>query len=141
VDWEANADPWFYENHHLEPTLIPETAVDGAREEWVWYNTVKFSGTRITVAPGKKFESKAAGVHGFFLWRGKGLVDGFEMEGQKVSLSSARDELLVTHDKALEGILIENTGDTDMVIYKFFGPDINVENVPFIPRYSGPAGK
>lgn len=141
VDWDANGDPWFYENHHLEPTLIADTATEGAREEWVWYNTVKFSGTRITVAPGSSFESKAAGVHGFFLWRGKGLVDGFEMEGQRVTRKSARDELLVTHDKAIEGITIENTGNEDMVIYKFFGPDINVDNVPYIPKYSGPVGK
>ncbi|RKX97219.1 MAG: hypothetical protein DRZ90_06980, partial [Spirochaetes bacterium] len=113
----------------------------GACEEWVWYNTTKFNGTRITIAPGKTFQSKAAGVHGFFLWRGKGLVDGYEMEGQKVSLSSARDELLVTHNKAIEGISIENTGNEDMVIFKFFGPDINVENVPFIKPYIGPGGK
>ncbi len=141
VDWKANADPWFYENHRLKPTLIEETALDGACEEWVWYNTTKFNGTRITIAPGKTFQSKAAGVHGFFLWRGKGLVDGYEMEGQKVSLSSARDELLVTHNKAIEGISIENTGNEDMVIFKFFGPDINVENVPFIKPYIGPGGK
>ncbi len=137
VDWRANGDPWFYENHHLEPTLIEKTAREGVREEWVWYNTVKFNGTRITIAPGKTFESKAAGVHGFFLWRGKGLVDGYEMEGQKVSLESSRDELLVTHEKALEGINIVNTGNEDMVIFKFFGPDINIDNVPFIEHYTG----
>lgn len=141
VDWEANGDPWFYENHRLKPTLIDETARYGAREEWVWYNTTKFSGTRITIAPGKVFESKAAGVHGFFLWRGKGMVDSFEMEGQKVTLKAARDELLVTHERAVGGILIENTGNEDMVIYKFFGPDINVDNIPFIKPYTGPGGK
>ena len=138
VAWEANGDPWFYENHHLEPRLIEETATDSAREEWVWYNTTRFSGTRITIAPGGEFESRAAGVHGFFLWRGRGLVDGLEMEGQKVSLTESRDELLVSHDRAIEGITIRNTGNEDMVIYKFFGPDINVDNVPYIPKYTGP---
>jgi hypothetical protein len=137
VDWEANGDPWFYENHHLEPTLIKETETKGAREEWVWYNTRKFSGTRITITPGSSFDSKAAGVHGFFLWRGKGLVDGIEMEGQKVSRTKARDEILVTHDKAINGITIKNTGKADMVIYKFFGPDINIDNVPYIKPYKG----
>ncbi|MCK5737140.1 MAG: hypothetical protein KAH21_11705 [Spirochaetaceae bacterium] len=141
VDWEANADPWFYENHRLKPTLIQETALDGAREEWVWYNTTKFNGTRITIAPGKTFQSKAAGVHGFFLWRGKGLVDGYEMEGGRVSLKSARDELLVTHNKAIEGISIENTGNEGMVIFKFFGPDINDSKVPYIKKYTGPGSK
>jgi len=136
VDWEANGDPWFYENHHLQPHLIEETAREGVREEWVWYNTSKFNGTRITIAPGKVFNSKAEGVHGFFLWRGKGMIDGAGMEGQKVSLEYARDELLVTHDKAIDGIDIENTGDEDMVIFKFFGPDININNVPFIKPYN-----
>ncbi len=59
------------------------------------------------------------------------------MEGQKVSLESSRDELLVTHEKALEGINIVNTGNEDMVIFKFFGPDINIDNVPFIEHYTG----
>lgn len=141
VDWEANADPWFYENHHLEPTLVEGSSAEGAREEWVWYNTTKFSGTRITVEPGRSFESKALGVHGFFLWRGRGRVDGYEMEGQKVSRKAARDELLVTHDKAVKGVEIENTGSEDMVIFKFFGPDINVDNVPMIETYRGPGSK
>ena len=140
VDWEANADPWFYENHHLAPRLIPETTsggAKGAREEWVWYNTSKFNGTRIIIAPGGSFFSTAAGVHGLFLWRGKGLVNGYKMEGQKVSLTHSRDELLVTYSRATAGVTIKNTGTEDMVIYKFFGPDINIENVPYIKKYSG----
>ncbi|MBI9107376.1 MAG: hypothetical protein JEZ04_11590 [Spirochaetales bacterium] len=135
VDWEANADPYFYENYHLSPQLVEETRQDGAIEEWVWYNTVKFSGLRITVEPGKKFFSRAGGVHGLFIWRGTGNIDGFKTEGQKVSLTQSRDELLMTADKALAGYWIENTCNENMVIFKFFGPDINVDNVPYIKKY------
>ncbi len=135
VDWEANADPYFYENHHLAPLPIEETRQDGAVEEWIWYNTVKFSGTRITVEPGKEFFSKSNGVHGLFVWRGKGTVDGFEMEGQNVSLEESSDEALVTAAKAAEGCLIKNTGKENLVVFKFFGPDINVDNVPYLKKY------
>ena len=135
VDWEANADPFFYENHHLSPQKIEETQTEGAWEEWVWYNTIKFSGKRVTVKPGKSFYNKELGVHGIFMWRGQGTVDGYEMEGQKVSLTQSRDELLISSEKALEGYTIVNTGNEDIVLYKFFGPHINVDNIPYIKQY------
>ena len=135
IDWEANADPYFYENHRLHPQLISETASELAREEWVWYNTTKFSGSRVTVKPGGEFLSRALGVHGIFLWRGKGTIDGYEMEGQKVSLTESRDELLISHDKAVKGYRIVNTGNEDLVLFKFFGPDINIDNIPYIKKY------
>ena len=101
---------------------------------------------RINKVNATKRALNAAGITSFtatgkVLGRGKGMVDGFEMEGQKVTLKAARDELLVTHERAVGGILIENTGNEDMVIYKFFGPDINVDNIPFIKPYTGPGGK
>jgi hypothetical protein len=134
IDWDACADPYFYENHRLYPRLIEETAQDGAYEEWIWYNTTKFSGMRVTVKPGKKFTSKALGVHGLFIWRGKGRVDDCGVEGQKVSLKESRDELLISHDRALKGVVIENTGGEDLIAYKFFGPDINNSIVPYIKK-------
>ncbi len=135
IDWEANADPYFYENHHLSPQMIQETKTDGAWEEWVWYNTVKFSGKRLTVKPGKRFFNRENGVHGVFMWRGSGDVDGYSMEGQKVSLNESRDELLISSAKAKEGYEIVNTGNENIILYKFFGPDINIDNIPFIKHY------
>lgn len=135
VDWEGNADPYFYENHHLSPQMVEETRTDGAWEEWVWYNTVKFSGKRVTVKPGESFFNKELGVHGIFMWRGKGTVAGFMLEGQNVSLQESHDELLITADKAETGYTIENTGDENIVLYKYFGPDINVDNIPWIKQY------
>lgn len=132
IDWEACADPYFYENHRLYPRIIRESIQEGGYEEWIWYNTTKFSGMRITVKPGKKFISRALGVHGLFIWRGKGMVDGYEVEGQRVSLTEAHDEMLIVHDKAIRGVTIENTGKEDLIAYKFFGPDINNSIVPYI---------
>ncbi|HAK47379.1 MAG TPA: hypothetical protein DCO79_15850 [Spirochaeta sp.] len=135
VDWEANADPYFYENHRLCPQIVEETRQDGSWEEWIWYNTVKFSGLRITIEPGKKFFSTANGVHGLFIWRGTGTIDGYKTEGQKVSLSESSDELLITAEKASDGYWVENTGTENLIIFKFFGPDININNVPYIEKY------
>jgi hypothetical protein len=44
------------------------------------------------------------------------------------------DELLVSHAKATVPIVVENTGSEDLMIFKFFGPDINLD-VPMIPQY------
>jgi hypothetical protein len=42
----------------------------------------------------------------------------------------------VSHAKAVTPLTVENTGGEDLVIIKFFGPDIN-RDVPMIPRYGG----
>jgi len=134
IDWEACADPYFYENHRLYPQAIAGEVPAGVAEEWVWYNSTRFSGTRVTIQPGQSYRSTALGVHGLFVWRGKGLVDGFPVEGQKVTREEAHDEFLVTHAKALAGVTLANTGTVPMVAFKFFGPDINDAIVPRLPH-------
>jgi hypothetical protein len=137
IDWDGCADPYFYENHHLLPVPVAEKTPEGVVEEWVWYNSRRFSGTRITLQKGASYTSRALGVHGLFVWKGEGFVDSFPVVGQKVSLTDADDEFLVTHDKALKGVDIRNTGDKPMVVFKFFGPGINDSSVPMIPQYRG----
>jgi hypothetical protein len=134
IDWEACSDPYFYENHHLGPRMIAEELPVGVKEEWVWYNTTKFNGTRITIEPNCEYTTRALGLYGLFIWRGVGMVDGLPAEGQKVSLTDSNDEFLVTHGKALKGVTIKNTGSAPLVAFKFFGPDINNDIVPFIEK-------
>ena len=43
------------------------------------------------------------------------------------------DELLVTHDRAIRGVEVVNTGRDALVAIKFFGPDVNPD-VPMITR-------
>jgi hypothetical protein len=132
IDWEACADLYFYENHRLHPQPIADEVPAGVAEDWVWYNSTRFSGTRVTIAPGASYLSKGLGVHGLFVWKGTGLVGAFPVEGQKVSLEETRDEFLVSHDKALKGVSLKNTGTTPLVAFKFYGPEINDAVVPFI---------
>jgi hypothetical protein len=133
LDWEINGDPYFYENRHTPPILIEDKASEGSREYWIYYNTKKFSGKRLVISPGQKVISSDAGVHNILVWRGRGKAEGLEIEGQNFG----KDELLVSHSKAVRGVLYENTGDVDLEILKFFGPDVNNERVPYLKKYPG----
>ncbi len=130
IDWELSGDPYFYENRHCPPVPIEETRQPGGEESWIYYNTTKFSGKRLVVKPGGQFRSVEKGVHNILIWRGKGVFGGYEVEG----LRFGHDELLISHAAAVQPILVENTGDADLIIFKFFGPDINLD-VPRLPAY------
>lgn len=134
IDWEGCGDPYFYENHHLEPHLVQETAQDGGQEHWIYYNTTKFSGKKLVVKPGKTFKSIDRGVYNILVWQGKGRYDGHEIEAGNFNLDACYDELLITHEKAVTPLQVENTGSQDLALFKFFGPDINLD-VPKIPVY------
>jgi hypothetical protein len=130
IDWEVSGDPYFYENRHTSPRLVVGTKQEGGEEHWIYYNTSKFSGKRLVVRPGQRFTSVDKGVYNILVWRGRGRYDGHEIEAGNFGF----DELLVSHAKATVPIVVENTGTEDLMIFKFFGPDINLD-VPVIPRY------
>jgi len=130
IDWEISGDPFFYENRHTPPVLVQETQQPGGEEHWIYYNTTKFSGKRLVVKPGQRFQTVDKGVYNILVWRGKGRYAGHEVE----SLDFGHDELLVSHRQATTPIWVENTGDSDLTIFKFFGPDINLD-VPRIKPY------
>jgi len=44
------------------------------------------------------------------------------------------DELIITHDKDVQPIKIQNTGNKDLIIFKFFGLDLN-QKVPMLDLY------
>ena len=134
IDWEGCGDPYFYENHHLEPQPIPETQQAGGEESWIFYNTTKFSGKRLVVKPGMTYTSLDRGVYNILVWQGQGLYDGHAVQAGQFDLETCQDELLITHAKATTPIPIQNTGSTDLVVLKFFGPDVNPD-VPRIPVY------
>lgn len=128
IDWEENGDPYFYENHHLSPRPIEATRRPGCEESWVYYNTSKFSGKRLLIDPGCSFTTVDNGVYNILVWRGSGTYGGFQVAGQP-----GMDELLVTHDRAVRGVEVVNTGRDQMLVIKFFGPDVNPDT-PMITR-------
>jgi hypothetical protein len=127
VDWQLNGDPYFYENRHL----TPQPVVGGAGvEEWVFSNTGKYAGKRLTVPPGRTHRLREPGVYSVFVWSGAGTYAGHEVRGGDPSL----DELLVTHDAATRDHEVVNTGTDELVAFTFFGPGLQPE-APTIPAY------
>jgi hypothetical protein len=129
IDWEANGDPYFYERHHLSPLPIEDSRQEGGEESWIYYDSTKFSGTKLTVRPGCSYRSVDAGVYNVLVWAGSGSYGGVSVQGG----DPERDELLVTHDRAVRGVEVRNTGLEDLVAIKFFGPGVNLD-VPMLPR-------
>ena len=127
IDWELSGDPFFYENRHTPPRLIQSSIQEGGQEHWIFYNTTKFSGKKLVVKPGLEYLSIDAGVYNLLVWQGEGLFDGHQVKAGDFDL----EELLVSHDKAIKMIRVKNTGNKPLVIFKFFGPDINPD-VPMI---------
>ena len=130
INWEACGDPYFYENHNLKNILVEETKQPGGREYWIYYNTSKFSGKKVIIDPRQSFTSKDNGVYNIFVWKGKGIFDGHNIAAGIFGM----DELLVTHEKAVKPVTIKNTGESELMLFKFFGPDIN-KNAPVIKKY------
>lgn len=121
LDWEANGDPYFYENRHIPPVVFHES--DAATEAWIFYGSTKFSGKRLIVKPGQSYRSQENGVFNLIVWRGQGTIGGRTVLGGR----PGSDELLVVHDRAVQPLDYVNTSDTDLVVIKFFGPDLNPE--------------
>jgi len=114
IDWKSNGDPYFYENHHLGPKLIEETKLEGGEEYWIYYGTTKFSGKKLTVKPGGKFICKENGVYNILVWKGSGKFDGHPIEAGNFNC----DELLISFDRAVKPLTVENTGTEELQIIK-----------------------
>jgi mannose-6-phosphate isomerase class I len=135
LDWEANGDPYFYENHHTPPVPVEGSKQLGGEEWWIFYNTRKYSGKKLVVKPGQSYFSKDKGVYSILVWDGEGTfgpvgAGSLDVRGR----SHDKDEIIVTHDAAVKGIEVANTGAADLSIIKFFGPDIN-DDAPFLRKY------
>jgi hypothetical protein len=133
IDWEQNGDPYFYENHHMPARLIELSQQAGGEEHWIFYNTGKFSGKKLVVRAGHAYTSRDPGVYSIFVLDGAGTYGGVEVSAGV----PGQDELVVTHGRAIRDLLVQNTGDRDLVVVKFFGPDI-CGDVPYIAPYPSP---
>ena len=129
VDWAENLDPYFYENHHLAPRVIGSG--DGYDEAWILYGSRKFSGKRLRLQPGASHRSAERGVFSLLVWSGTGTIGGVAVQGGR----PGSDELLVVHGRAVQDLDYVNAGDDEMVVVKFFGPDVNPDS-PVIQRWA-----
>lgn len=131
IDWEKSGDPYFYENRHTPPLAIfDEKNSKNGQEYWIFYNTNKYSGKRLIVYPGRKFESIDNGAYSVIVWNGEGKINGQYIRGKIFNF----DELIVSYDTATRPLTIENLSDSNLELFKFFGPGVNRE-LPMLPLY------
>lgn len=133
VDWPLNGDPNLYEHRHLRPRLIHASVQPGGEEHWIFYGTPKYSGKKLTVRPGMSYTSVEKGVYSLFAWRGSGAVSGHPV----VAGDPFADELLISHHVAIRPHIVTNTGQSELLLMKVFGPDVNA-NTPSVGQVDEP---
>jgi len=131
VNWEVAGDPYFYEHYHLTPIPVRARPQVESEERWVFYGTRKFSGKKLVVRPSGRYDFQERGAFTLFVWQGTGEVGGVPV---RAGGDHSRDEFFVVHDIATCKIAVENTGMEELIIFKFFGEDVNPD-APNLPSY------
>jgi hypothetical protein len=131
VEWELNGDPYFYENRHVPSLPIESDTAAGSQQAWIFYNTTKYSGKKLVLPPGETCAVTEPGVYSVFVWSGQGTYAGHEVRGGEPGY----DELLVSYDAAVTSHQVSNTGSDELVVFTFFGPDIQPD-VPMLQVWS-----
>src|SRR4029450_47233 len=79
LDWEANVDPYFKENHYLEPIVAAGSEKEGWVDKGLVYGKVRgeqlFSAKELTVWPGQKVTIKDNGANSVIVVQGEGMVN------------------------------------------------------------------
>lgn len=130
LDWDANVDPNFKDNHYLEP--IVDTQDDAHVDKWIVYGTVAgeqlFSAKELTVKPGGKVTINDNGASSIIVVQGNGKLNGLTLDCPKLIRfhDLTMDEVFITAKAAEAGLTFENTSDVeDLVILRYFGPAVN----------------
>jgi hypothetical protein len=132
LDWEANVDPHFKDNHYLEPVPVADTRKQGWVDRWIVYGRVGgkqyFTAKELTVDPGVSAVVKDRGAYGLICVQGKGTINGQPLNSPTLirfhELTEA--EYFCAEAGAKAGVTFENTSDTEpLVCLRYFGPDVN----------------
>ncbi len=144
LDWDANVDPNFKDNHYLEPII--DTQDDAHVDKWIVYGKVDgeqlFSAKELTVKPGGKVTLKDNGASSITVVQGGGSLNGLTLDCPKLIRfhDLTQDEVFITEPAAKAGLTFVNTSSTeDLVILRYFGPEVNPQ-APNIGDYKK-AGK
>jgi hypothetical protein len=132
LDWGANVDPHFKENHYLEPIVHRGSAAEGFVDRWIVYGKVYgeqlFSAKELTVKPGQKVTVKDNGANSIIVVQGEGKLNQLRLNCPKLIRfhDLTDDEVFVTESAARAGVTYENTSETeDLVVLRYFGPEVN----------------
>ncbi|MBV8899261.1 MAG: hypothetical protein JOY92_04000 [Verrucomicrobia bacterium] len=132
LDWEANVDPYFKENHYLEPIPVADTEPEGYVDRWIVYGKINgeqpFSAKELTVQPGVKCTIRDNGAYGLTVVQGRGRMNRLALNSPKMIRFGelTEDEVFCSEPAAKDGVVVENTSETeDLVMLRYFGPDAN----------------
>jgi mannose-6-phosphate isomerase class I len=128
LDWELNADPYFYENRFMPPKPVKpleQMRAEGYEEQSIVYKSEMFSAKELTILPGRSAVIKDEGPYGAIVIQGKGKFGILDIDSPAMIRFGqlTQDEIFVTAAAAQEGIKVTNPSDTDnLVMLKHFGP-------------------
>lgn len=129
IDWEANLDPDFRENHYHEPVPVieeKEMTAQGYHEKWISYGSKDFAAKELTVFPGKTVTIKDDAAYGFIVTQGFGSINGMEINSPIIIRfgEMTADEMFVIKETAEKGVSITNKSNySNLVMLKHFNGD------------------
>jgi hypothetical protein len=140
LDWQANVDPNFKQNHYLEPIPVANRAGEGYEDLWIVYGKIDgaqlFTAKELTVQPRAKCTITDKGAYGLICVQGTGKINGQPLNSPKLIRFTelTEDEYFCTEDGAKAGVTFENLSETEpLVCLRYFGPDAN----PDAPEIGG----
>jgi hypothetical protein len=132
LDWEANVDPYFKQNHFLEPIPVGDTGSEGYIDRWIVYGKVNgeqlFTAKELTLEPGTKCTIRDNGAYGLTVVQGSGRMNKLVLNCPNLIRFTdlTEDEVFCTEPAAKAGVVFENTSEVeDLVILRYFGPEAN----------------
>ena len=131
LDWEGNVNPNFKDSHYLEPIPVADGASEGYVDRWVVYGKMagkqRFSAKELTVHPGAKVMIEDNGAYGLIAVQGTGRIGKLALQTPAMIQFGelTEDEVFVSHEAAVQGVVFENTGIEPLVTLRYFGPDAN----------------
>jgi hypothetical protein len=132
LDWEANVDPNYKDNHYLEPVPVADSRKEGYVDRWIVYGKIDgeqlFSAKELTIEPGVKCTVKDNGAYGLTVVQGRGRMNNLTLDCPKLIRFGelTEDEVFCTEDAAKAGVVFENTSDVEpLVMLRYFGPEVN----------------
>ena len=132
LDWEANVDAHFKDNHYLEPVPVANSRSEGWVDRWIVYGKINgeqlFTAKELTVDPGAKCTIKDNGAYGLITVQGRGRMNRLTLDCPKLIRfhELTEDEVFCTEDSAKAGVTFENTSDVEpLVVLRYFGPEAN----------------
>jgi hypothetical protein len=130
LDWEANVDPHFKNNHYLEPIRVAET--QGYTDRWIVYGKINgtqyFTAKELTLEPGTRCTIRDNGAYGLTVVQGSGKMNKLALDCPKLIRFTelTEDEVFCTEPAAKAGVTFENTSTVEeLVVLRYFGPEVN----------------